>query len=359
MQLATIQSVSSVVPGAVGDEGDEPGVVCFGFAGLCGESMEEEMDEVDVAHLVVPADVVDGTRSAPAQDGVDGVAVVFDVQPVADIEAVTVDGDGFTGQSFLDREGDEFLGVLAGTIVVGAAGDQGGHVIRPVVGLSHQVSGCLGDTVRTTGFDGRVFGKLLRTCQREVSIHLVGADVEEAGRAHTGVLLPLLAGNIQHDLGAQDVGAHKDVGAVDTAVHVGFGSKVDDQRGMILCEDCLHGGTVGDVSLHEGVAGIACDLFDIVRVAGIRQCVEVDEADTGILLHLLENETGADEATAPGDEDGLSHGTIPPDTEAGSRRGRPPRDAYHSVVQARTCGWPAPSRRAGVQVQGNPRCEWL
>ena len=150
----------------VGDEGDELGVVLFGFADLLGEGMEEHVYEVDVAQLVTPTDVVDGTRSGFAQDGVDGPAVVFDVQPVTDVKAVTIDRDRFTSQGLLDGQGDELLRVLAGTVVVGAAGGEGGHAIRPVVGLSHQVTCCLGDTVGTAGFDGRVLREFVRALQR-------------------------------------------------------------------------------------------------------------------------------------------------------------------------------------------------
>src|SRR5664280_882299 len=142
-QSSVVKRIPPVMSGTVGDEGDELGVVLFGFAGLCGKGVEEQVDEVDVAQLVVPADVVDGTRSAFAQNEIDGMAVVFDVQPVADVEAVAIDGDGFPCQGFLDGEGDELLGVLAGTVVVGTAGDQGGHAIRAVVGLGHHVPCCL------------------------------------------------------------------------------------------------------------------------------------------------------------------------------------------------------------------------
>jgi hypothetical protein len=89
-----IQRVPPVVPRTVGNEGDEAGVVLFGCAGLLGKGAEEQVDEVDVAQLVASADVVDGTRGTFAQDEIDGMTVVFDVQPVADVEAVTVDGDG-------------------------------------------------------------------------------------------------------------------------------------------------------------------------------------------------------------------------------------------------------------------------
>jgi len=82
---------------AVRDEGDESGVVLFGYAGLCCEGVQEQMDEVDVAQLVTPTDVVDLTGGALVQDEIDGAAVVLDVQPVADVEAVAVDGDGLAG----------------------------------------------------------------------------------------------------------------------------------------------------------------------------------------------------------------------------------------------------------------------
>ena len=58
------------------------------------------------------------------------------------------------------------------------------------------------------------------------------------------------------------------------------------------------------------------------------QVNEIDEMDVTIWLHLLENKAEADEATATGDENGLSHGTAHHGTEASSRRRRPPRGTY-------------------------------
>src|SRR5450756_817535 len=109
MQLATVQRIPPVMPGTIGDEGDELSVGLLGFAGPLGKGVEEQVDEIDVAQLVTPTDVVDGTRGTFAQDNVDGAAVVLDIQPVADVEAVAVDRDGFPGQGLLDRERDEIL----------------------------------------------------------------------------------------------------------------------------------------------------------------------------------------------------------------------------------------------------------
>ena len=47
--------------------------------------LADELHDVDVAHLVVAADVVNLTDTALVDDQVDGLAVIFYIQPVADI----------------------------------------------------------------------------------------------------------------------------------------------------------------------------------------------------------------------------------------------------------------------------------
>ena len=114
MELPTVQCIPPVMPRAVGDEGDETGVGLLGFAGLLGEGVEEQVNEADVAQLVAPADVVDLPGGTPAQDGVNGAAIVFDVQPVTDVEAVTIDGDGLPASAFLMVSGMSFSGYWRG-----------------------------------------------------------------------------------------------------------------------------------------------------------------------------------------------------------------------------------------------------
>src|SRR5579864_864897 len=85
-QLGRIERVAPVVPGPIGDRADEgrraPG------------QLEDAMGEVDVAHLVAAADVVDLAEAAAFDDEVDRAAVVVDMEPIANVQAVTVEGQG-------------------------------------------------------------------------------------------------------------------------------------------------------------------------------------------------------------------------------------------------------------------------
>src|SRR5664280_2903995 len=63
-QSSAIKRIPPVMSGTVGDEGDESGVGLLGRAGLCSEGVEKQVDEVDVAQLVIPTDVVDVSEGA-------------------------------------------------------------------------------------------------------------------------------------------------------------------------------------------------------------------------------------------------------------------------------------------------------
>src|SRR5450830_185123 len=58
-QSSAIKRIPPVMSGTVGNEGDEPGVGLLGFAGPLGKGVEEQVDQVDVAQLVITANVVD------------------------------------------------------------------------------------------------------------------------------------------------------------------------------------------------------------------------------------------------------------------------------------------------------------
>ena len=68
--------------------------------------------------LVMSADVVDLTLRPAPQDRVDGTAMIVDMQPVAHISSVTVDGQFLPMHGTNYHERDELLGELERTIVV-------------------------------------------------------------------------------------------------------------------------------------------------------------------------------------------------------------------------------------------------
>ena len=77
MDLGRVDGVTHVVALAVGNMGDQ----AFRLAQL----LTDELDDIDVLHLVVAADVVNLTDTSFVDDQVDGLAVVLYIQPVADI----------------------------------------------------------------------------------------------------------------------------------------------------------------------------------------------------------------------------------------------------------------------------------
>ena len=77
MDLGRVDGVTHVVALAVSNVSDQ----AFRLAQL----LTDELDDIDILHLVVAADVVNLTDTALVDDQVDGLAVILYIQPVADI----------------------------------------------------------------------------------------------------------------------------------------------------------------------------------------------------------------------------------------------------------------------------------
>src|SRR4051794_13986636 len=85
-ELVRAERVAAVVPGAVRHVLDQR-LVAAG-------QLEDAVDHIDVLALVGAADVVRLARAAALQHRVDAAAEVLDIQPVAHLAAVAVDGQG-------------------------------------------------------------------------------------------------------------------------------------------------------------------------------------------------------------------------------------------------------------------------
>src|SRR5690348_7259172 len=101
--------------------------------------------------------------------------MVLDVNPVAHVAALAVQGNRLAGESVGDGERDEFFGKLIGTVVVGAAGNQD-RLAMGVKGGAHQEVGAgLGSGIRGIGGEGAGFGEAAFVAER--AVHFVGRDV--------------------------------------------------------------------------------------------------------------------------------------------------------------------------------------
>ena len=81
----------------------------------------------------------------------DPAGEVIDVQPVAHVAAVAVDGQGVASERVEDHQRDQLLGVLARAVVVGASTDNRLQAIGVEVAEHEQVRAGLGRAVRARG----------------------------------------------------------------------------------------------------------------------------------------------------------------------------------------------------------------
>ena len=67
----------------VGDIGDQ----ALGFP----QGLADDLDDIDVAHLVMAANVVDLAHPALMDNQVNGFAVILHIQPVPDVFSLSID----------------------------------------------------------------------------------------------------------------------------------------------------------------------------------------------------------------------------------------------------------------------------
>ena len=123
---------------AVGDIGDEIHVPALLAAEETVDGVDEHLDDVDVLPLVEAANVVGVGYLALMEDDVDGTGMILNVEPVAHVLTLTIDGQRLTVADVVDEQRNQFLGELVGTIVVGAIGDDDRHAVGVVEG-THEV----------------------------------------------------------------------------------------------------------------------------------------------------------------------------------------------------------------------------
>ena len=151
--LHGVDGVATVVAGAILDVGD---LLLVRLAVSAWAEFVEDgaqgMDDVEVGLFVPAADVVNLAHLARLKDAVDGAAVVFHIEPVADLLAVAVNGQRLAGQGIVDDQRDELFREVVGAVVVGAVGGEYRQAIGVVVGTHQVVAGGLARGVRAVGF---------------------------------------------------------------------------------------------------------------------------------------------------------------------------------------------------------------
>ena len=262
-------------------------------AARLAHDVEHRLRHLPAARLDTGADVVDASRRRLVQHHVDRAAVVLDVDEVAHRRPVLVQRQLHSVDRIGDEHRNQFLRVLIGPVVVGAARDQHRQAEAFRVRLSDVLAAGLAGRVRAP-WAQRV--SLARAARGHVAVHLIGAYQQED-------LVTVLAGGHTQDRGAAHVCLDEYKGVEQGAVDMRLGCEVDD-RVDAACQLVDEAG-VTDVALDEAVAWLSVEFGEVGGVARVRELVEHGDLDLWPCRAQKAHEVGPDEARASGDKEAL------------------------------------------------------
>ena len=318
---------------AVSDVGDEVHVLAFRAAEEPVNSLDDDLDDVDVLPFVEPADIVRFSNLSVMENHVDGAGVIFHEEPVAHVLALAVDRQRLLVTDVVDEERDELLGELVRTVVVGAVRHDGRHAVS-VMERTHKVVGTgltcgirrmrrvLGGLVEEVVAVGQVMlagasrrgerGRdAFRVVHLEGAIDFIGGDVIEA---LAFVLFrqgfPIELRGLQKRKRSHHVRLCEGERVLDGAVHVAFCREVDDAVYMLILHELVERVKVADIHLHELVVRLVLDILEVREVARIGQLVQVDNLVFRILVHEQAHHMASDKASAAGNDDILHRNSL-------------------------------------------------
>ena len=315
-EFGRVDGVAEIVARAVGDVGDEVEVCAFGTAEEAVDGGDDDLDDVDVLPLVETTNVVSFRRFAFVENEVDGAGVVYDVEPVAYVFTLTINGEGLAVADVVDEKRDELFGELVRAVVVRAIRHDGRHTVGVVEGADEVVARSLGGGVGRVGIVGRGFEEeiiavrsvAIGACEFECAIDFVGRDmVETLALVSLGKAFPIEFGGLEEGERAHHVGAGKSKGIFDRTVDVALGGKVDNALYLVLLHEGVEGVEVADVHLDKRIVGLVLDVLEVGEVARVGEFVETDDMVVGILVDEKSNDVAADKTGTTGDDDGF-HG---------------------------------------------------
>jgi hypothetical protein len=280
-----IDGVTAVVAEPIGHVTDQ----ALGFA----ELFQDRFHRLDIRHLAVATEIVNGARLAFEQRGHDPGAMVLDVDPVAHIRAVAVNREAIVAHGVDDHEGDQFFGELIRPVVVRATGDDDFLAEGFVAGQRDQVGPGFARGIGRARLDRRLLGEPPRFTERPV--HFVGRDLDKP-------LDAVAPGAIEQDTGPNHIGVDEILGIVDAAVDVRFSGEIHDRVKRLAGHERVHLVGVRDIGF-EKIVTLAMFLGDSVQVreiSGVREDIDISHRSRLVMFQNIPNKVAPDEATATG-----------------------------------------------------------
>ena len=204
--------------------------------------------------------------------------MIANVEPVAHVHAVPIDGDGFAAQDALNDDGDELFGELIRAVVVRAVRDECRQPVGVIVGTNKQVACGLASGVGRVRRVGRGLGE--ESFRAERTEDFIRADVQESVRGSRFAVhgLPGIAASLEEMEGAVDVGGDEVAGASDATIDMAFGSEVHDMRDFMLTDDAKDFVLIPQIDFFEHVTRMnAMDAIKVFKMPRVGEAVEIDE----------------------------------------------------------------------------------
>ena len=199
------------------------------------------------------ADVINLTDTSVVDDQVDGLTVVGNMEPVADILACSVYRKRLVCEGTADHQRNQLLREVVRAVVVGAAGDRHRKSVGSVVSENEKICACLGGRVRAGGVERCLLcEEEIRAVQRKISVDLIGGNLMVT-------LDPVGAACVKQRCGSHYVCADKALRIYNGTVNMALRCEVYNDIRFFFFEEVEYEFTVCDVALYELVVRLVLD----------------------------------------------------------------------------------------------------
>ena len=103
------------------------------------EQFQDCLHNLDISALIMSANIISLTQSALFLYHIDSLSMIFYIQPVSDIESISINRNFLSVQSIIDDQWNQFLRKLIWSIVVTAICNIGRELISINISLYQHV----------------------------------------------------------------------------------------------------------------------------------------------------------------------------------------------------------------------------
>ena len=143
------------------------------------EFFENGPGDAKIGALKFGSNVINTIGKAFFKGGDESFGAVLDVDPITDLATGSIDGEWLITEGVMDESRDEFLGVLAWSVIIGASGDDDILAVGCMRGLHEEIGAGLAGGVGGRRLDAGEFIRLVREGNR--SVDFIRGALKERG----------------------------------------------------------------------------------------------------------------------------------------------------------------------------------